>query len=335
VETILNSRKVGKGTQYLVKWRGFPENKATWEPSRNIDQATEALQEYHNKVKQEPRRKTIRRTTPSNTNKQKEELQVQLLSPKVRLPTRGSDLATGYDLSSSQDLDIPAKEHALVSTNLSISLPRNTYGRIAPRSGLALKHAISVGAGVIDADYMGPVGVILFNHGQTTFSIKTGDHIAQLILEHISTPQVNLVDSLKETVRGNTGFGSTGSKVRQTRLFSPKKGVMSRTQITTQDVTRLCHEICDIRKGQTNNKLTDTLSKVSNNIPDQWDICDKHVLDYVDVPCRFWVRLDWPNLVYDGNPRNRSRPSVRRNIVEKHRNIVGKRRNVVGTRRNS
>eukprot|EP00250_Pteridium_aquilinum_P011891 c20371_g1_i2 orf=280-663(-) len=80
----------------------------------------------------------------------------------------------------------------------------------APRSGLAWKHSIDVGAGVIDADYRGPVGVVLFNLSDQDFAIKSGDRVAQLILERIVTPEVLEVDDLEETGRGEGGFGSTG-----------------------------------------------------------------------------------------------------------------------------
>ena len=83
-------------------------------------------------------------------------------------------------------------------------------GRIAPRSGLASKHFIDTGAGVIDADYRGQVKVLLFNHNESDFEIKEGDRIAQLILERIYTPEVVEVQELEESVRGAGGFGSTG-----------------------------------------------------------------------------------------------------------------------------
>jgi dUTP pyrophosphatase len=90
---------------------------------------------------------------------------------------------------------------------------RNAFHRpfvAAPRSGLALKHSIDVGAGVIDADYRGPVGVILFNHSDADFAVKPGDRIAQMIIEVIATPEVAEVEDLDATVRGEGGFGSTG-----------------------------------------------------------------------------------------------------------------------------
>ena len=81
---------------------------------------------------------------------------------------------------------------------------------VAPRSGLAWKHSIDVGAGVIDADYRGPVGVILFNHSDVDIEVKVGDRIAQLIIQKVMTPKVMEVKDLDSTERGVGGFGSTG-----------------------------------------------------------------------------------------------------------------------------
>ncbi|RCV41550.1 hypothetical protein SETIT_9G145300v2 [Setaria italica] len=137
-------------------------------------------------------------------------LKVKKLSDKAVLPSRGSALAAGYDLSSAAEMVVPARGKALVPTDLSIAIPEGTYARVAPRSGLALKHSIDVGAGVIDADYRGPVGVILFNHSDVDFAVKPGDRIAQMIIEVIATPEVAEVEDLDATVRGEGGFGSTG-----------------------------------------------------------------------------------------------------------------------------
>ncbi|CAA3005300.1 deoxyuridine 5 -triphosphate nucleotidohydrolase [Olea europaea subsp. europaea] len=137
-------------------------------------------------------------------------LRVKKLSDKASLPSRASLLSAGYDLSSATETKVPARGKALIPTDLSIAIPERTYARIAPRSGLAWKHSIDVGAGVIDADYRGPVGVILFNHSDVDFEVKTGDRIAQLIIQKIETPEVTEVDDLDSTVRGSGGFGSTG-----------------------------------------------------------------------------------------------------------------------------
>ncbi|EAU84606.1 dUTP pyrophosphatase [Coprinopsis cinerea okayama7 len=137
-------------------------------------------------------------------------LLVKRLSDKARLPTRGSALSAGYDLYSAEQKIIPAHGKALVDTQLSIAVPPGTYGRVAPRSGLASKFMIDTGAGVIDADYRGTVFVLLFNLSDKDFEVNEGDRIAQLIIERIYTPEVQEVDDLEETVRGAGGFGSTG-----------------------------------------------------------------------------------------------------------------------------
>ncbi|KAI3825572.1 hypothetical protein L1987_07063 [Smallanthus sonchifolius] len=145
-----------------------------------------------------------------NDNPEIPVFKVKKLSDKAVLLSRGSSLAAGYDLSSATETKVPARGKALVPTDLSIAVPEGTYARIAPRSGLAWKHSIDVGAGVIDADYRGPVGVILFNYSDVDFEVKAGDRIAQLIIEKIMTPQVIEVYDLDSTVRGAGGFGSTG-----------------------------------------------------------------------------------------------------------------------------
>ncbi|KAG7531710.1 hypothetical protein FFLO_04152 [Filobasidium floriforme] len=137
-------------------------------------------------------------------------MQVKRLSERATLPTRGSPLAAGYDLYAAEGKTVPAGGKALVDTQLSIAVPLGTYGRVAPRSGLAAKHSIHTGAGVIDADYRGCVFVLLFNLGKEDFVVNAGDRIAQLVLEQIVTPSIIEVDELDTTIRGSGGFGSTG-----------------------------------------------------------------------------------------------------------------------------
>ena len=144
-------------------------------------------------------------------------LQVKLLSQQATMPTKGSPLSAGFDLAAAEAITIPAGERGLVKTDLSIACPVGTYARIAPRSGLAFKHGIDVGAGVIDADYRGPVGVILFNFGKKDFEIAQGDRIAQLILEQISMTEAVQVEELDDTERGAAGFGSTGVAAKKQR----------------------------------------------------------------------------------------------------------------------
>ena len=139
-----------------------------------------------------------------------ERMQVKKLSEHAVLPVRGSEFAAGFDLASAYDIIVPARGKALVKTDLAIAIPPFTYARIAPRSGLALKNFIDTGAGVVDYDYRGNVGVVLFNHAETDFEVKRGDRIAQLILERISMAPAVEVSELDSTDRGAGGFGSTG-----------------------------------------------------------------------------------------------------------------------------
>lgn len=144
-----------------------------------------------------------------------EVFRVQRTSPNATLPKRGSALAAGYDLASAEDCVIPARGKHCVKTGLVIAVPPGTYGRVAPRSGLAAKHFIDTGAGVVDEDYRGELMVLLFNHSDADFHVKMGDRIAQLVLERIATPPVEEVQSMDDTERGAGGFGSTGVAQQQ------------------------------------------------------------------------------------------------------------------------
>lgn len=138
-------------------------------------------------------------------------LLIKKLSPGAIVPTRASPGSVGYDLYSTETMSIKAHERGIVSTGIAATIPMGVYGRIAPRSGLAVKHGIQTGAGVIDPDYTGELKVILFNHGTEKFDIKQGDRIAQLILEKCETPLIEEVQEIKDTQRGTRGFGSSGN----------------------------------------------------------------------------------------------------------------------------
>lgn len=137
-------------------------------------------------------------------------LRVKRHNTLAKIPQRQTTGSAGYDLHSVEDIAINPRGYAIVDTGISIELPPNTYGRIAPRSGLAAKNQIDVGAGVIDSDYTGVVKVILFNHSDKRLVIKVGDRIAQLIIVRIETPFPVEVDELNKTEREEGGFGSTG-----------------------------------------------------------------------------------------------------------------------------
>lgn len=137
-------------------------------------------------------------------------LKIKKLSVQATIPTRGSSGAAGYDLYSSEAFVVLPGRRGVISTGISIQLPDGVYGRVAPRSGLSVKHGINVGAGVVDPDYTGELKVVLFNHDTNPYVIKPGYRIAQLILEKFSAPDIEVVGDIDSTQRGSGGFGSTG-----------------------------------------------------------------------------------------------------------------------------
>ena len=150
-------------------------------------------------------------------------LNVTKLVPHATLPARATPGAAGYDLFSTDNYVVLPGRRVVVSTGISVSLPPGCYGRIAPRSGLAVKHGLDTLAGVIDPDYTGEVKVVLQNLDPTQpFVIRPGYRIAQLILEQCVTPEVIEVPSectaltgrggsaAEAARRGAAGFGSTG-----------------------------------------------------------------------------------------------------------------------------
>merc|ERR1711988_187174 len=141
---------------------------------------------------------------------QKHPMLVKRLRPEAVMPAKGSEHAAGFDLAAADAVVVPPQGKAIVKTGLAVATPSGTYARIAPRSGLAAKKMIHVGAGVVDEDYRGEVGVVPFNHGSEPFEVKPADRIAQMILEKIALVPCEKVDSLDATTRGAGGFGSTG-----------------------------------------------------------------------------------------------------------------------------
>lgn len=150
-------------------------------------------------------------------------LEVQLVYPDAKIPTRTHTNDAGYDLYAYNGIVISPHETVLIETGICIAVPNGTYGRIAPRSGLSTK-GILVNAGVVDEGFRGMVKVVLHNMRQEAYEVKKDDRIAQLVIEVIMTPPVSIVDKLRDTknfqkiddvsktftTRGDSGFGSSG-----------------------------------------------------------------------------------------------------------------------------
>lgn len=151
-------------------------------------------------------------------------LLIKKLYQRALIPTYGSEGAAGLDLYAYEEHIVPAKTRKLISTGIciqwmstndndleNVEKPEDYYFRIAPRSGLTVKHCIEIGAGVIDSDYRGEVKICFINNSDSSYSIAHGDRIAQGILERIKRfDAIEVVDELIETDRGDGGFGSTG-----------------------------------------------------------------------------------------------------------------------------
>ncbi|ACF13182.1 deoxyuridine 5'-triphosphate nucleotidohydrolase Dut [Chloroherpeton thalassium ATCC 35110] len=136
------------------------------------------------------------------------------LHPEARLPKYATEGAAGMDISACLDepISVEAQSVALVPTGLALEIPPGYEAQLRPRSGLALKHLISLpnAPATIDADFRGELKVILINHGKDAFEVKHGDRIAQMVIAKVEKVAVVEVAALSETKRGEGGFGHTG-----------------------------------------------------------------------------------------------------------------------------
>lgn len=136
-------------------------------------------------------------------------IKVKRLHPAAILPTYATALAAGADLCCIEPFTLQPGERKLTPTGLAVEIPPGCYGRVAPRSGLAVKRGIDILAGVIDADFRGELQVLLINFGEQAISFDAGARIAQLIIERATNGDYIWVEELSDTPRGAGGFGST------------------------------------------------------------------------------------------------------------------------------
>ncbi|HPZ06897.1 MAG TPA: dUTP diphosphatase [Candidatus Eremiobacteraeota bacterium] len=141
------------------------------------------------------------------------DIKFKKLDPNSIIPEYMSDAASGADIFSAEEVTLETGKIKLVSTGFAISIPEGFEGQIRPRSGMTLKHGITVlnTPGTIDSDYRGEVKIILINLGDKDFLIKKGDRIAQLVITEITRAIFNTVEELDDTKRSEGGFGHTGS----------------------------------------------------------------------------------------------------------------------------
>jgi len=139
-------------------------------------------------------------------------IQIMKLDPDALLPSKAHPTDAGYDLFAAEAVTVQPGESALVGTGIAMALPAATEAQVRPRSGIALKHQVTVlnAPGTIDADYRGEVKVILINHGRSPFQIEKGMKIAQMVIAPVLPTSLAEVSELNDTVRGEGGFGSSG-----------------------------------------------------------------------------------------------------------------------------
>ena len=135
----------------------------------------------------------------------------------LQLPGQATNDAAGFDIAAAEDTTLAPGSVAAVATGFALAIPSGFEGQVRPRSGLALKHGVTVlnAPGTIDADYRGEVKVILINHGPEPFRITRGDRIAQLVIAPVTRALFEHVNALPQTERGSGGFGSTGVAARK------------------------------------------------------------------------------------------------------------------------
>ena len=141
-------------------------------------------------------------------------MEIEIIAEEGMLPIYAREGDAGADLRSNEDIEILANQQVLVKTGVRLGLPDGYVGLVCSRSGLALKSGVFVlnAPGVVDSGYRGEVGVILKNSGSSTFFVKKGDRIAQLMIQKFESPKFVEVETLDVTERGEGGFGSTGKE---------------------------------------------------------------------------------------------------------------------------
>lgn len=143
---------------------------------------------------------------------EKIKIKIEQVDKTLPLPNFATKGSVAVDLHSAESLTLNPQDFRMVSTGIKIAIPEGYEGQVRPRSGLAVKHGISIvnTPGTVDSDYRGIIYIILINHGANYFHIKKGDRIAQLVVNKVEIFDWEITDELDETKRGEQGLGHTG-----------------------------------------------------------------------------------------------------------------------------
>ena len=190
-------------------------------------------------------------------------MEILRTSPNARIPTKGSTDAAGYDLYSLHAHTVSPQTISIIDTGIATKFPPGTYGRIAGRSGLAIKHHIDVKGGVIDPDYTGTIKIILHNFGQQPYQIQQHDRVAQLILERYTSSDIVLTESMRETERSDKGFGSSGINNTPSGPSVPHKIPHHKDELDTPIV----HRATSLQQSEIEMVYTKPIFTTTINIP--------------------------------------------------------------------
>jgi len=233
-------------------------------------------------------------TAKSGPTANNQSVKVKKLSTEARVPTKGTARAAGHDLYANEGTDVPARGQAIVGTGIAIGLPHNTYGRIAPRSRLAVKHRLTTNAGVIDSDYRGEVKVILANLGDQPYRVENEDRIAQLIIEKFDNRELQEVTQLDDTERGDQGFGSS-----DTTMDQEVKGQKAKQKMEINEISARAFGQC-YPKGETTGIL-------------RWDEVDNEIqLETINISTELAIK----------NKKNNEDQDVRDTVPREYRHLL-------------
>jgi len=200
-------------------------------------------------------------------------VRVKKPSFEAKMPAKESAKAAGHDLYANEGTNFPARGQVIVGPGIAIGLPHNIYGRIAPRSSLAVKHRLMRNASVIGSDYRGEVKLVLANLGDQSYRVEKGDRISQLIIEKINNRELQEVAQLDDTRRGDSGLGSSDTTIDQMVKGQSAKTPMEINEISARAFRQL------YQRGETTGIL-------------RWDEVDNEIqLEAINITTELAIKI--------------------------------------------